>query len=109
MAVAGEQKPQIQASPASIKDVNTSSDMALGTTVPVGVPAKLVSPAVSPGVTTVLELKNSSNLNLTGATKVQKPSAVLPPETWLQVRPNIRVMLSCTFVSYNFSTVLHGV
>ncbi|XP_024176052.1 common plant regulatory factor 1 isoform X4 [Rosa chinensis] len=81
----GDQKPEMQASLASAKDVNPASYKALGTTIAtVGVPGKLVRPAVSPGVTNVLELKNSSNLNLTSATSVEQPSAVLPPETWLQ-------------------------
>ncbi|KAL6124093.1 hypothetical protein ACLB2K_076608 [Fragaria x ananassa] len=85
VTIAGDQKPEMQASPASAKDVNAASNKVLGTTVAaVGVPAKLVRPAVSPGMTTVLELKNPSSLNLASAASVQQPSAVLPPETWLQ-------------------------
>ncbi|XP_050387644.1 common plant regulatory factor 1-like [Argentina anserina] len=83
-STAGDQKPQMHSSLASVKD-NAASGKALGTTVAVvGVPAKLVGPTVSPGVTTVLELKNSSNVNLNGATSVQQAGAVLPQETWLQ-------------------------
>lgn len=95
MTIAGDQKPEMQASPASAKDVNAASNKVLGTTVAaVGVPAKLVRPAVSPGMTTVLELKNPSSLNLASATSVQQPSAVLPPETWLQVWSNISMWFS---------------
>lgn len=95
VATAGNEKPEKQASSASAKEVNVASDKALRATVAaVSVPGKLVGPAVSPGMTTVLELKNSPNLNLTSTTSVQQTCAILPPETWLQVWSNMFVCVS---------------
>lgn len=94
MATAGDEKPEMQASSASAKEVNVASDKALRATVAaVSVPGKMVGPVVSPGMTTVLELKNSPNLNLTSTAGVQQPCAVLPHETWLHVWSNMFVCI----------------
>lgn len=66
----GVEKTEDQANTVSAKDINVASDKALGLAVsPAGM---TVGSVVSPGMTTALELRNSSNLN-----------PVLPSDSWM--------------------------
>ncbi|XP_050114287.1 common plant regulatory factor 1-like isoform X1 [Malus sylvestris] len=82
-ATAGEGKTDMQPGPA--EEASAATDKVLGVTLAaVSIPGKLVGPAVSPGMTTALELKNSPILNSkTSPTSVPQSCAVLPPETWI--------------------------
>ncbi|XP_009377247.2 common plant regulatory factor 1 [Pyrus x bretschneideri] len=82
-ATAGEGKTDMQPGPA--EEASAATDKVLGVTLAaVGIPGKLVGPAVSPGMTTALELKNLPILNSkTSPTTVPQSCAVLPPETWI--------------------------
>ncbi|PON81829.1 Basic-leucine zipper transcription factor [Trema orientale] len=80
---AGDEKTEKQVNPVSAKEI---SGKTLGATVSTaGVTGKLVGPVVSPGMTTGLELRNSSNLNpKTSPTSLSQACTVLPSDSWLQ-------------------------
>ncbi|KAM2280413.1 hypothetical protein ACFX1S_041138 [Malus domestica] len=82
---AGDRKTDMQPGPVSAKEANAATDKVLGVTIAAAsIPGKVVGPAVSPGVTTVLELNNPPILNSkTSPTCVPQSCAVLPPETWI--------------------------
>lgn len=73
--------------PISAKEINAVSDKALGATVPpAGVPGKTVGSVVSPVMTTALELRNPSNLNIktSPTATLNQACTVLPSDSWLQ-------------------------
>ncbi|PON49578.1 Basic-leucine zipper transcription factor [Parasponia andersonii] len=80
---AGDEKTEKQVNRVSAKEI---SGKTLGATVSTaGVTGKLVGPVVSPGMTTGLELRNSSNLNpKTSPTNLSQACTVLPSDSWLQ-------------------------
>ncbi|KAM6600916.1 common plant regulatory factor 1 isoform X1 [Cannabis sativa] len=68
------------------KRVNSVSDKTMGASLSAaGVPAKLVGPIVSPGMTTAFDLRNPTNLSpKTSPSGFNQACTVLPSDSWVQ-------------------------
>ncbi|XP_011650712.1 common plant regulatory factor 1 isoform X1 [Cucumis sativus] len=76
-------KIEPQASPVTAAEMNESSNKLLGTTKATNATGKLGS-VISPGMSTALELRNSSSMNAMTSPTTVPPCSVLPSEVWLQ-------------------------